>query len=68
MIFNLWVYCYNQLKLKFGLRGDEVVEIERKRGIGKKDKRVRIQKREQIIIIINKKNKKITKALTEKIQ
>ncbi|RGB28858.1 hypothetical protein C1646_767297 [Rhizophagus diaphanus] len=42
VIFNLWVYHYNQLKVKIWIkRCEEVVEIERKRGIGKKDKRVR---------------------------
>lgn len=65
VIFDLWVYCYDQLRQKIWLkRCEEVVEIERKRGIGKKDKRSRHEsKKKTKTEENNEKNKKETKNL-----
>ncbi|GBC20331.1 uncharacterized protein OCT59_023410 [Rhizophagus irregularis] len=42
IIFNLWSYCYDQLKIKVWIkRCEEVTEIEQKKGISRMDKRKR---------------------------
>ncbi|CAB4402162.1 unnamed protein product [Rhizophagus irregularis] len=54
------------LQLKFGLRGEEVVEIERKKGIGKKDKRVRKDTKEGTNNNNNKQKKENNKSINGK--
>ncbi|UZO20461.1 uncharacterized protein OCT59_012885 [Rhizophagus irregularis] len=57
VIFSLWVYCYEELKNKFGEKVREGNQFRKEEGIGKVDKR----SRNDILERVNNENKKTKK-------
>ncbi|PKC71219.1 hypothetical protein RhiirA1_453784 [Rhizophagus irregularis] len=59
IIFDFWIFCYEQIKKEiWNKRCDEVAEMEKEKGLLKKDKRKRKKGKEEIDNEGNKDNKK----------